>query len=214
MDFWKHLKKIFSNSDKSDALSCGAQENRETRQLSHTALQRSEQEQDSYHEWLCSQNRHAMLEWINKSYEDFSNCCSSYDHALDFLMIPTVNGFVIHYDAQRWDSDHFVCFFDYLSTRVKELGYYCQVADVKSISRGGKVETTQRYFLKPPRQRHLPKHSEEKLDQQYGNIMITLCLVNERIVNLKFSATHYCDRAYKEPKSFHELLNHVCNTSE
>lgn len=213
MDFWKRLKKIFSNTTSTDTSGEKVGNIKATHQLSHTPLERSEEEQSTYSEWIYSNTRYSMLDWIIDSYQKYVQRIPYKDHGLDFLMVPTLNGFVIHYDARRWESNHFVCLFDYLSTKIKELGYYCQVADTRRIRRNGAIETTQRYFLKPPRQVHPPRHSEEKFNQHYGNIMITLCLVNERIINLKFSTTHYCGRAYSTPKSFSELLHHVCNTS-
>ena len=88
------------------------------------------------------------------------------------------------------------------------MGYLSQVSDIKAIRKGSCIETTQRHYLKPPREFGL--EYGDKMDQKFGNVMVTLNFVNERMTNLKFSATHYNDHLYKPADSFENLMRCVC----
>ena len=218
MDFWKRLKSLFSDSESEDAEQHNAaqssnQNGNESGELVvHKVIERNEKDIAIYEAWKNSPERDEMLTWVATEYNKFCKSRACYEDCIDFLMIPSVNGFVLHYDPKRWDCDHFVSFFDDLKNSVRELGYWPHVSDVKTIRKGEKYETTQRYYLKPPRQFNLDRTKNEKINQHYGNIMITLCLINEKIVNLKFSATHYNDHLYQPPLDFCELMRTLCDT--
>jgi len=218
MDFWKRIKHLFakspSSSSSAEHISDApgeeeAEEDGGCRVLEHKLIERSESEQAVYADWLQSDCRPAMLAWIREQYDARQNGAAKTDAGIDFLTIASVNGFVLHFDAERWDSDDFRCLFDYLAARVQGIGYRVQVSETKTLARGTCREQTQRHYLKPPRR--CPEPTEPAIDQQYGNVMITLCALNRRWVNLKFSATHYNDRLYLPPRPFAELIDRLCS---
>lgn len=211
MDFWKRLKQLFkenkpiaehhSDSPQSEApLSVAPQ-------MRHELIHRDESEQAFYRHWETSKNKQQTLQWIGDQFALYQQSPGATDPEIDFLMIPSVNGFVLHYSPKRWDADEFLSLFDYFHHKMKELGYRVQVSDTKTTKQGNRIEQQQRHYLKPP---FSTAEEGQPIDQQYGNIMVTLCLVNEKFVNLKFSATHYNDRLYLPPRSFNELIQKVC----
>ncbi|MCP4442520.1 MAG: hypothetical protein GY810_26740 [Aureispira sp.] len=203
MKFWKHLKKVFSSTP-------NAKVGEEGQLLLHELIERSPEEVQHYENWLVSRDKPEMLTWIKEQYKEFADSCVNCDRDISFLMIPSLNGCIIHFKPKRWDSDDFVNLFDYFKEYAcQELGYRCHVSDIQSIRKGDKVETTQRHFLKPPNPLRQPNDS--KYDQLYGNIMVCLHFTNERLTMLKLSATHYCDRKYDSPKSFSELVDKLCS---
>lgn len=208
MEFWKRLKQLFKaptgeNPDKN----CAS----ENQPLLHTVIERSEQEQLIYTQWEISEAKEKTLQWLQTQYNIYRQNPSKIDCHIDFLMIPSVHGFVLHYDAKQWDCDDFMCLFDYLKNKTKALGYTLQVSDNRSVRCCGSVETVQRYFLKPPGRLQQIKNGtfSDKLAQLYGNIMISVTFTNEKLVNLKFSATHYNDHAYLPPQPFEELMSNI-----
>ena len=49
----------------------------------------------------------------------------------------------------------------------------------------------------------------EKAGQAFGNINIELLLRNDKVMNLKFSATTYRDHQFEEAGDFNELMREV-----
>lgn len=203
MKFWKHLKKVFSSTP-------SAKVGEEGQLLLHELIERSPQEVLNYEHWLHSTNKQNILSWIQEQYKEFACNCVNNDRDINFLIIPSLNGWIIHYQPQRWDADDFINLFDYFKEYTcQELGYQCHISDIQSVLKGDKIETTQRHFLKPPNP--LRQTDVDKYEQLYGNIMVCLHFVNERLTMLKLSATHYCDRKYNSPKSFEELVDKLCS---
>ena len=209
MRIWNLLQKIWKQAPiaKMNHKTSYGCEGSEGELVLHEVLSRDEEEIAYYEKWDHSNVKGQMLNWLQDQFNHYRRhrCC---DCKVNFLMIPSVNGFVIHFDDQKWDEADFVCLFDYFKSRLKDKGYFSQVSDIKAIQKGSCIETTQRHFLKPPRQFELA--CGDKMDQKFGNIMVTLNFVNERICNLKFSATHYNDHQYKPADSFEALMSCVC----
>lgn len=199
MNFWKQLKHIFKSAEQGTA----AQQN-----IRHEVISRTPEEQEAYAEWVGQEAYSETLAWIFEQYQMLQVAPGRVDSCIDFLQIPSMNGFVLHYDPNRWDGDDFVFLLDFLKKQVKEIGYRGQVSDLRTYQKNKKLETVQRHYLKPPR--NFQQQYPQKIDQHYGNIMIVLTLHNERIVNLKFSATHYNDSKYQEPYPFENLMAHLC----
>lgn len=203
MKFWKHLKKVFSSTP-------SATVGEEGQVLLHEVIERSPQEMLQYEAWSSSKDKQNTLRWIKEQHQEFSSNCANSDKDISFLRIPSLNGWIIHYQSQRWDADDFVNLFDYFKEYTcKELGYSCHISDVQTVRKGAEIKTTQRHFLKPPNP--LRQLNVEQYEQLYGNIMVCLHFVNERLTMLKLSATHYCDRKYSPPKSFEELVGKLCS---
>lgn len=212
MRIWNLLQKIWKQAPiaKVNHKSPNGCEGSEGELVLHEVLSRDEEEKAYYDKWNESNVKAQMLDWLHEQYHHYRrNCCC--DCKVNFLMIPSVNGFVIHFDEKRWDEVDFVCLFDYFKFRLKDTGYLLQVSDIKAIKKGTCIETTQRHYLKPPRQFELV--CGDKMNQKFGNIMVTLNFVNERVCNLKFSATHYNDHLYNPADSFENLMLCVCGES-
>lgn len=209
MKIWNLLQKIWNVAPiaKVTHKSPSGCEGHEGELVLHEVLCRDEEELAYYEKWNDSNTKTQMLSWLEEQFQKYNRQCCC-DCKINFLMIPSINGFVIQFDEKKWREADFVCLFDYLKFRLKDVGYLSQVSDIKAIRKGSCIETTQRHYLKPPREFGL--EYGDKMDQKFGNVMVTLNFVNERMTNLKFSATHYNDHLYKPADSFENLMRCVC----
>ncbi len=205
MSFWNRLKLLFSNPSPKNNNQAEAKEEL----LLHEVIERSENEAQQYAIWEQSQQKTEFLGWLSAHFQQYQQTKKKTDEHLTFLMIPSVNGFVVHFDPQRWDCDDMQHIFDFFKNRLKRLGYWPHISDVRAVRKGKVVESTQRHYLKPPRKFDLPKG--EPIPQLFGNVMLSLNFVNERLDSLKFCATSYNDRTYAPALDFDELMHLVCN---
>lgn len=174
----------------------------------HEIIERDDAELKYFEQWSNSPCRNKMLSWIAQEYDRYKNT-GACDPALMFLMIPSVNGFIIQFDPGRWHEQDFICLLDYFRDRLKkEDDYFIQVSDKKTTNKGNNSESIQRHYLKPPRE--FIKKTDEKKNQKYGNMMISLCFNNGKIKSLKLSATHYNDHLFEKAYSFDRLINVLC----
>ena len=203
MDFWRHLKQLFSAPEPQSAESCS---NRVSGLEQQGLIQRSEDEKARFRDWLASPWPQRMFDWIEAEYQEHLRG-QQRDKAIGFLDLPSINGFVISYDPKRWDADDFFCFFDYFKYRLAQIGYRCHLSDFKTQQNQACAHMTQRHYLKPPRPSFDPE--APPAEQLYGNIMVCLCQENEKIVQLKFSATHYQDRKYLPARAFKHLIKEL-----
>ncbi len=208
MQFWQYIKNIFGGAaSKQDKRILTENEEPEVL-LFHQPISRKKEEKAYYQQWNLSNTKAQFLDWLHEQYHSYINTCNCHNKVC-FLMIPSVNGFVIHFDENLWQAEDFVCLFDYLRNRLKSEGYWTHVSDIKALQQGERIETTQRHYLKPPRQFDL--EYGEKIDQKFGNIMVILNFVGDKLCSLKFSATHYNDRLYHPARSFEELMRCICS---
>jgi hypothetical protein len=212
MGFWSVLRKIFLTASNNQKVSAAESKIQfpvdEEILISHEALKRSEEETKLFFKWTFSDKKASILEWLSDEFWKYNEkgCC---DANLMFLIIPSVNGFIINFNSEKWSREDFIYLFDYFKYNLKNLeNYYEQVSDVKTIRIGNTVETTQRHYLKPPR--HIPTEEEMKIDQKFGNLMISLTEVDNEIKMLKCSATYYNDRLYQKPLCFDKLIGLLC----
>lgn len=213
MRLWEQIKKILSpvspeKKEPCEKVVVKSDFPEEGELLSHELIQRSESDKQYYAQWEASSAKDGFLDWLYKEYQHYrqNGCC---DPALMFLIIPSVNGFVIRFDAGRWHDQDFICLFDYFKSSLKKEGYWPHVSDVKTIKKCTGLEEVQRHYLKPPRQFEL--ECGEKMDQKFGNLMISLCVDNGHTCTLKLSATHYNDRLYDKAYPFDDLMNLLCS---
>jgi len=78
------------------------------------------------------------------------------------------------------------------------------VVHFHQINRPQWVESIQRHYLKPSL--NFKKKETEKFNQGYGNIKIELEFRNEKVFNLRFSATTYQDHNFNKADEFKELM--------
>ncbi len=203
LKFWQRLRQLFSTPPVEESAPKGAADDEEEELLLHEVLQRSKQEQAAFAEWQKSERARGMLRWLGEEYDKYLQKGKNSDKDLDFIAITSIDGFVIQYNAQRWDSEDFQHFFDYLKECLRRLGYWQQLADVRSVRRAGRIHTNHRYYLKPPRSF---ENTGKPAPQYFGNVMICLCMDNEKLKQLKFSATAYNDRLFAPALDFRELM--------
>lgn len=206
LNFWQRLRQLFSAPPEEGSTRtevAGSDDGEKEEQLLHEVLQRSEQEKADYARWRESAQARTMLQWLGDEYGRYLQKGRSMDKDLDFVNITSINGFVLQYNRERWDSDEFQHLFDHLKERTRILGYWQHLADVRSVRRAGRIYTHHRYYLKPPRNF---ENTGSPAPQYFGNVMICLCLENERLTHLKFSATAYNDRLFAPPLDFSELM--------
>ncbi len=209
MNFWKNFKKIFSPTEPLAKKAEGKQSSPNLKEelLEHKVIERNAAEKAYFEQWNNSNVKIQMLEWISQQFQNYQNRCCC-DCAISFLIIPSVNGFVIHYNEEKWRSEDFKCLLDYFKVALRKEQYWSHVSDTKTTRKGELIETVERHYLKPARQFGL--EYGEKMDQKFGNIMVTLNQVNGKIINLKLSATHYNDHLYHPAQGFNELIELLC----
>ncbi len=208
MSIWAQIKKIITPQSgnklsfpKSDIVE-------EEELLSHEPIHRNKSDNQYYTHWEESSAKNSFLTWLNDQYICYrkTGCC---DPSIMFLMIPSVNGFIVKFDDGRWHEQDFVCLFDYIKNRLSDKeDYWLQVSDVKTIQKGAQIESIQRHYLKPPRQFGL--EYGKKMDQKFGNLMVSLCIINSKLTSLKLSATHYNDHNFEKAYPFDELMHVLC----
>lgn len=171
----------------------------------HELIQRSEEELADYERWKNTFVLRRMLDWLSDQYAIYQVAPRDIDEALDFLDTPSSQGFVIHFHQTQYSKREVTHLFDYLKERVKTLPYRTQISDTRTYNRNHWVETIEKHYLKP----RVDYVEGEKMDQQFGNILIELEIRNDKAYNLRFRATHYQDRLYETPAPFRELMQVV-----
>ena len=194
--FWKKIKDIFQSAEESSSIN----------PTIHEVIQRSEEELINYEHWKNSLSSRRLMDWLFNEYVTFLSTPRNIDPAIDFLRTPSSKGFVIHFSKTNYRLGEITHLFDFLKEKVKQLPYRSYVSDTRSYPKNSFVETIHRHYLKPSLKL---KIAGEKADQAFGNISIELLLRNDKVVNLKFSATSYRDHLFHEAGDFDDLMNHV-----
>jgi|TARA_B110000285_G_scaffold159560_1_gene178048 hypothetical protein len=200
MDLWQYFKDLFK----------AEQESSSVKPYINEPLERSEDEKERYEHWKRTLAKQRLLEWLNTQYATFTiSGESEIDKTIDFLNTPSSKGFVIHFNDRFHNRSNIIHLFDYLKERVLEMNYKLYMSDIRTYNktRNDKtwVETIERHYLKP-RFKVLEDHT---FDQMFGNIRVELLFRNDEIRNLKFSATRYNDRSYKEANTFNDLMREL-----
>jgi len=206
--FWNQINNIFQegfNSIRKTKKTKGFSD--ESVLIHHEPLNCKEHENNSFHEWTFSDSKTQILEWVLSEYQRYQDNEEG-DTNITFMTIPSVNGIVIQYNPELWSESDFKNLFFYLKNIFKTEGYFVQVSDSKKIKRNKNIEETLRHYLKPLRK--LDFESGSKMEQKYGNLMLSLILQNGQIQSLKICATHYNDFLYDLPYSFDQFIRLIC----
>ena len=200
MDLWQYFKDLFKAEQESSSI----------KPYINEPLERSEEEKEAYELWKRTLAKQRLLDWINAQYATFTiSGESEIDKTIDFLNIPSSKGFVIHFNDQFHNRKNIIHLFDYLKELVLEMNYKLYMSDIRTYNktRNDKtwVETIERHYLKP----RIKVLENNTFDQRFGNIRIELLFRNDQIRNLKFSATRYHDRSYKEANTFNDLMREL-----
>ncbi len=196
LTWWQNIKKLFQASEQSSPVVPAF----------HEALERDEIFVNKYNTWKNGIVKKRFFTWLIDQYTIYQNQPTNIDQAFDFLDIPTSKGFAVHLFKTNYTKQEAQYILEYLREKAQELRYIKQLADVRSYNRPNWVETVERYYLKPSRR----IESSKKVNQLYGNIRIELLFRNDKVYQLKFSATHYQDHLYEAPKDFSQLIQYLC----
>ena len=169
----------------------------------HELIQRSEEEQAAYEKWKNAYISGQMRQWIREEYAYYTQHGRARSGgSVDFLNIPSSQGFIAHFPQTNYSRAEATFLLDYLKERVKTLNYRTQISDTRTYSRNDWIETVERHYMKP----RLDFKEGEKLDQQFGNITITLEIRNEEVHHLRLRATHYQDFNFLPVQDFAGLM--------
>lgn len=173
----------------------------------HEVIERSEKELADYRVWKETLGKQRFLDWLREEHLKFMTDPRSTDAALDFLNTPSTKGFVIHFYKTRYNKREIIHFFDFLKEKILALSYKTYLSDTRTYNRKDWVERLDRHYLKPPT--NLRNPGKEKFDQRFGNITIELIFQDDKIYLLKFSASTYQDRLYKDAEDFDSLMKEL-----
>lgn len=170
----------------------------------HELIQRSAEEQAAYTAWKGSYVLQQICIWLKKEYGHYLRTQKARPgSSIDFLNIPSSQGFIIYFRQTNYSRQEATFFFDYLKERIKTLNYRTQVSDTRTYSKNNWVETLERHYLKP----RFDYQEEGKMDQQFGNITIELEIRNEEVHHLRLRATHYQDFKFLPVQDFRDLMD-------
>jgi hypothetical protein len=195
-DFWKKIKNVFSTAEQSSSIN----------PTIHEVIERSGEELKNYEQWKNSLAARRLLDWLKNEYFTYLTSPKNIDHSIDFLNTTSKKGFVIHFSNMQYRLEEITFLFDYLKEKVKELPYRIYVSDTRTYPKNDFVETIHRHYLKPSLKL---KVAGQKAGQAFGNITIEMLLKNDKIVDLKFSATTYRDHQFKEAGDFNDLMKEI-----
>lgn len=190
-NFWDQIKAAFKSAEQSSP----------NEPVVHELIERSEKELLDYDRWKRTLARRRLLDWLVDQYAAFQ-AKGRLDESIAFLDTPSSKGFVIYFHQTQYSKTEVVHFFDYLKERVLELNYRPQISDRRIFNRNFWVEMQERHYLKP---RNTYEEGIE-IDQRFGNIMVELEFRDDKVHNLRLSATRYSDSLYNEGESFRSLM--------
>jgi len=196
MTFWKKIKNIFQAAEESSSIN----------PTIHELIKRTPEEIKNYELWKNTLASRRLTDWLQNEYITFLTSPNNVDKSIDFLNTPSSKGFVIHFSRTQYRLDEITFFFDFLKEKVNELSYRTYVSDTRTYPKNDFVETIQRHYLKPSL---YLKAKGQKTQQAFGNINIELLLKNDKVVNLKFSATSYSDHMFEDADDFDELMKAI-----
>lgn len=207
MRLWDSVKRLFGEAEASSPVA----------PAEHTTLTRHRTAGEAYARWREGLVLRRLVGWLADQYAVYLTSPNRVDEAVDFLDTPSSKGFVVHFGDTGYSLEEAEYFQLYLRERVLSRNYRTQVADSRTYTRAGRTERTDRYYLKPrPDFAHpdgedapMDMHTRGQFDQQFGNVMLELVVRNERAHHLRFSATVYHDRIYKDARGFGGLMGVV-----
>ena len=207
MGLWESVKQIFGEAEASTPAAPAV----------HETLTRHRAAAEDFARWREGLVLRRLVDWLSEQYAVYLTHPQRIDEAIDFLDTPSSKGFVVHFGDTGYSLKEAEYFQLYLRERVLSRNYRTQVADSRTYTRAGRTERTDRYYLKPrPDFAHpdgedapMDMHTKGQFHQQFGNVMIELVVRDERPHHLRFSATIYHDRIYKDADGFGGLMRVV-----
>ena len=194
-ELFNKIKQLFQAAEQSSA----------TVPVIHKMIELTDAEKEDYEFWKTTLVRRRLIDWLNDQYLLYSHDPSRLDNSISFLNTPSSKGFVIHFYKTNYNKREVNFLFHYLKAQVLQLNYRTQISDSRTFNRPNWVETIDRHYLKP----RSSYQQDQLIDQQFGNITIEHQLRNDQPHFLKFRATIYKDRLYKEADDFKALMQKI-----
>ena len=190
--WWDKIKNLLSSSEQSSP----------TQPAVHEIISRTDSFLESYKIWKNGPTHKRLLNWIAEEYNTYQLEKDPVHKGIDFLRTDSTNGVAIHFDDVDYTKEDAFFLFDYFKEKIRTHNYRTQVSDTRTYSKNTWVETVERHYLKPR-----PVYDEHgKIDQGFGNITILLTLRDDKVYNLKLSATAYQDRLFNAEEGFDGLM--------
>jgi len=190
--WWSKIKSIFNQSELSSP----------TQPAIHEIIKRSEEFLEEYDTWKGGPKHKKLLNWISEQYAIYQNKDGKLSDSIDFLHTASTKGVAIHLADSNHDTEEARYLLDYFKEKIRVHQYRSQVSDTRTYTKNTWVETVERHYLKPK-----PQYDElGKIDQAFGNITLLLTFRDDKVYNLKMSATAYRDRLFNAEKQFSELM--------
>ena len=217
MGWWSDVRQVFAKAEASSKAA----------PVVHELLTRHRDQAAALASWRHGMICRQLLGWISDSYGHHLVDGQARDEAIDFLDTPSAKGFVIHFEKLQHSLLEAQLLQLHLRQRVLDSGkvadattgkalpaYRTQIADTKTYTNNGITERSDRYYLKP---RLVPNHdvalaaapnayTADQFGQGFGNVLIELIVRNDSPFRLRFSATVYHDRVYRQADSFASLM--------
>jgi hypothetical protein len=93
-------------------------------------------------------------------------------------------------------------FMEFFRDQIQSIGYQKQVADKRIFETSKGLEIIERYYLKPP----FKLDEAEKKQQQFGNIILSSTMVNEKYIDFQCLCHFFVDRQYTEVEPIQYLF--------
>jgi len=193
--WWDKIKTLLSSSEQSSP----------TQPAVHEIISRTDSFKEAYEVWKNGPIHKRLLNWIAEEYNTYRLDKNPIHKGIDFLSTNSTKGVAIHFDDVDYTREDAFFLFDYFKEKICTRNYRTQVSDTRTYSKNTWVETVERHYLKPR-----PVYDEHgKIDQSFGNITILLTLRDDKVYNLKLSATAYQDRLFNAEEGFEGLMRFV-----
>ena len=193
--WWDKIKSLLSSSEKSSS----------TQPAVHEIISRSEAFKADYEIWKNGPVHKKLLYWISDQYHVYQQENAALEKGIDFLSTDSTKGVALHFDDIEYNKEDARFLFDYFKEKIRTHNYRTQVSDTRTYSKNTWIETVERHYLKPR-----PVYDEQgKIDQGFGNITVLLTFRNDKVYNLKLSATAYQDRLFNAEKKFSALMKFI-----
>lgn len=151
----------------------------EGKTISTKSLERVDGDTSFYQQWLKYDRHKTLLDSVSNAAQKRMGCHLQRDKGICFLMIPTVNGFTMRYDAKRWNEEDFKYLVEYIRQKlVQDLDYELTESIQEKVQYDHHLETVDRYTFK-----------SKDAQNPYSKILLRLCANDHGIVNIKFCAT-------------------------
>ncbi|MGB3618091.1 MAG: hypothetical protein WBA12_08230 [Catalinimonas sp.] len=173
----------------------------DTPRLVREVLRRGDSFRQEWADWRTTDDARALIDRTQRAYY-FKRRQIESEPDVHLLDSPYANGFALTYDPSFGERP-FTFLLEEFRARTLAAGYRQANATHEIRDRGGYLETSERYYLKPP----LQYEPQEKCDQLFGNVQQELIRIDDRPSYLKVVVSVYSDALYLNARPFDDYLD-------